>query len=103
MVKETTSWEIQPRIYEKTKKKKAKFWEMSDLIGIFIWVDDKPIQGNVQKLSSITKPIYFNNELQTREFHYKVGMEIEAKWRGNGKICRGVLGMIGGLSFMLHV
>lgn len=70
--------------------------------GLFIWINDEPIRGNVLKLASITTPFYFSNELQRRDYErYEVGQEVEAKCPYFG-INTAIIGKIEGM-FPLQV
>lgn len=58
------------------------------IFGLFIWIHDDPIQGNVLNLSNITSPRKSFNE-------YAVGDLVMAKCPGFG-IAEGILGKIAG-------
>ena len=67
------------------------------LFALFIWIDDNPVKGNVFKLSNITKPFYYHNEHQKRDFGlYKTGQEVEARFDRNQK-ARAIIGGIEGM------
>ena len=52
----------------------------SNAFGLLIWVDDRPIEENVLKLSRITTPFYFDNDIQERDYtSYYVGQNVVVK------------------------
>ena len=73
----------------------------SNLYALFIWIDDCPVTASVFNLSFITKPFFFLNDEQKRDFSkYQVGQNVEARFDFKSKrTARAIIGGIEGKDY----